>query len=194
MDNFELFLPSFISFNVPVFLENSSHESLKKCSWCYSDSHYTHKKLLDNTLFWSWLCVIFGLNLMYVLIFLENESMFSHENLCRCSSYYSASHPTNKIFISCRPWGPFCCMFLYILKTIQYIPMKVCTDICSTTLKLTSLQFFIHIIFFSAEGYVGVFLDLFFLVYVLLFLENRVNFFSWNFLQMFLVLLWQSLQ
>ena len=162
MEHFELFLPSFVSFNVPLFLENSSHEGLQKCSWCYSDSDYTHKKLLNNTLFWSWIWVIFGLNFMHVLIFLENQSMFSHENLCRCSLYYSGSHPTNKIFISCRPWSPFCCMFLYILKTIQYIPMKVCTDVCSTTLKLTSLQFFFHIIYFSAEGYVGVFLDLFF--------------------------------
>ena len=162
MGNFELFLPSFVAFNFPLFLENSSHESLQKYSWCYSDSHYTQKKWLNNTLFWSSLWVIFGLNLMYVLTFLENQSMFSHENLCRCSWYYFGSHPTNKIFISCHPWGPFCCMFLYILKTIQYIPMKVRTDVCSTTLKLFSLQFFIHIIYFSAEGYVGVFLDLLF--------------------------------
>ena len=83
MENFELFLPSFVSFNVPLFLENNSHERFQKCSWCYFDSHYTPKKLLNNTLFWSWLWVIFGLNLMYVLIFLENQSMFSHENLCR---------------------------------------------------------------------------------------------------------------
>ena len=120
MENFELFLPSFVSFNVPLFLENNSHERFQKCSWCYFDSHYTPKKLLNNTLFWSWLWVIFGLDLMYVLIFLENQSMFSHESLCRCSSYYSGSHPSNKIFISCHPWGPFCCMFLYILKTILF--------------------------------------------------------------------------
>ena len=56
-------------------------------------------------------------------------------------------------------WGPFQCMFLYFLRIVQYFLMKFCIDVCSTNLMVTALEFFIHIIYVSAGGRFGVFLD-----------------------------------
>ena len=57
------------------------------------------------------------------------------------------------------PWGPFWYMFLYFLRIIQYFLMKFSIDVCSTTLMVTALKIFIQIVYFSAGGHFGVFLE-----------------------------------
>ena len=102
----------------------------------------------------------FGLRLlfMYVPMFLENIPIFSHETLCRCS-WYTLTVITLFFFHIISLWGSFWCMFLYFLRIVRYFLIKFCIDICSTTRMVTTLKFFIHIIYFSVGGYSGVFLD-----------------------------------
>ena len=60
------------------------------------------------------------------------------------------------------PWGLFCCMFFYFLKTIQYFLMKFCTDNFSITLTVTTLnKYFLRHFFLSVGGHFGVFWNLF---------------------------------
>ena len=106
---------------------------------------------------------IFGLILIYVPIFLEKRSIFSHEILYRCLWYYSDG----------LCWGPFWCMILSFLKTVQYFFIKFCTDVFSITLG--------HL------GYWGIFGPI--LVCYLLFLENHSILF-YEILDRFLKTLW----
>ena len=60
------------------------------------------------------------------------------------------------------PWGLFCCMFFYFLKTVQYFLMKFCTDNFSITLTVTTLnKYFLGRFFLSVGGHFGVFWHLF---------------------------------
>ena len=86
---------------------------------------------------------------------------------------YSDGHYTIFFFFHIISlWGSFWCMFLYFLRIVRYFLIKFCIDICSTTRMVTTLKFFIHIIYFSAGGpFWGIFGPIV-LVYVPLFLEN----------------------
>ena len=53
--------------------------------------------------------------------------------------------------------GSFWCMFLYFLRTVWYFLIKFCIDVCSTTLTVTTLKTFIHIIYFSWGSFWGIF-------------------------------------
>ena len=111
------------NFYFPLFLKNDltfSYEILKRFSWCYSEGHYTHTQKrnsqhspLCRVSFWGILWLIS----MYVFMFRENRSVFSHEILCRCYWYISDVHYYKKK-LSCRLllcWDPFWYMFLYFL-------------------------------------------------------------------------------
>ena len=124
------------------------------------------KKSLHSSLCWGLFWVIFGLILMFVPIFLENCSIFSCEILYRCSWY-----STLKFFMSCVPGA-----HSTVCSSISREPFHVFSwnfvyaDVCGRTLTVTTLKCFIHIIYFSAGGHFGVFLDS---LYVPPILENH---------------------
>ena len=118
-----------------VFFLTFSHGILQICFWYYSAGHYTQKNpehgFLCRGPFW----VTFGLILMYVPIFLEKCSIFSHEILYRYSWYiFSDSQHTISFFHALSSWNPFWCMFHYFVRIIRYFLMKSCIDVFSTTL------------------------------------------------------------
>ena len=103
---------------------------------------------------WEIFWVISGLILLYVPIFLEDRSIFSHEILYRCS-WYTLTVTT--LIHAISTWGSFWCVFLYLLRIVQYFLMKFCIDVCSTNMMVTALKYFIHIIYFSAGSHFGEF-------------------------------------
>ena len=78
-------------FNIHMFLyflKTIQYFLMKFCRY-YSDDHYTNKKYKKNSDMFFYIArpfwVIFGSILVYVPLFLENYSIFSHENEYRCS-------------------------------------------------------------------------------------------------------------
>ena len=113
------------------------------------------KKLQHSTLYWGLFWGLFWLILMYVPIFLENSSIFSCEILYRCSWY-----STLKFFMSCPPGAYSSACFSISTEPFHIFSWNfVYSDVCGTTLTVTTLKYFIHIIYFSAGGHFWVFLD-----------------------------------
>ena len=68
-------------------------------------------------------------------------------------------------------------MFLYFLRTVWYVLMKIYIDVCSTTLMVTTRKNFIHIIYFSPGGHFGVFMNQFFSLRMILYFLRTVQYF-----------------
>ena len=151
----------FVHFSGSFLLSSFSRERFNILSWSFVKMLLVllrYKISQHDTLCWESFWVISWLILLYILIFLESRSIYSHENICRCSWYTPTV--TKLFFIHVMShWGSFWYMFLYFLRIIQIFLRKFYMDGGSTNLMVTALKRFIRIIYFSAGDHFGVFLD-----------------------------------
>ena len=73
---------------------------------------------------------------------------------------------------SMSPGAPFQYMLFYFLRIVRHFLIKFCIDVCSTTLMVTALKPFIHIIYFWVGSHFSVFLEQLFQFMFLFFLRT----------------------